>query len=124
MFYALLFIIAFRLGSLQGPLSHRLSQLRPPKIKFNLFPPSAPVSSFGFDIDYYTVLVGSPTSAAQAAALQRELVEARIKSYAILNENIYFVCVGKYGSVNKAMSTLQQIQEKGFIDALVVGPRQ
>jgi len=124
MFYILLFIIAFRLGSLQGTFTQRLRQLRFPRIKLNIFPPPPKVRSFDFDIKYYTVLVGSPTSAAQAAALQRQLVEARIKSYAILDANMYFVCVGKYGSVNKAMSTLQQIRQKGFSDALVVGPRQ
>ena len=78
LFYTMLFIIAFRLGGLQGPLSYRIKQLRFPKIQLNLFP-KAKVSTFGFDIDYYTVLVGSPTTATEAAASQRQLVEARRK---------------------------------------------
>ena len=123
LFYIMLFIIAFRLGGLQGPLSYRIKQLRFPKIKLNLFPP-AKVSSFGFEIDYYTVLVGSPTTMAQASALQRQLAEARIKSYALLDENIYFICVGKYDSVDKALSILKQVQAKGFTEAIVVGPKQ
>lgn len=123
-FYISLYLIAFTIGGMDGPILYRLQNLPLPRISIQPRSGFFPIQAANFNINYFTVLTGTFLTSAEAAAHQSRLAAARIKSHVVIQYNRYYVCVGKYFSAKEANSTFERVRKKGFFNAIVVGPVQ
>ena len=121
-FYILVYVIAFIIGGMDGPILQRLQNIPIPRIQ--LKPRSPQVVLSEFKINYYTVLTGAFLTQAQASAHQSRLAGARVKSHVVIQNNQYYVCVGRYTSAREANIAFEKLRDKGFVNAIVAGPVQ
>lgn len=122
-FYIGLYIMAFVMGGMDGPISERIRNFPWPKIQIKEWPPGrSRISTSGFRVPYYTVLTGSFRNPQDASALQGRLASIRTPSHVVIQNDRYYVCVGKLGSVGEANTILQKLRNKGVLDAVVISP--
>lgn len=117
------YLLVFIVGGMDGPLLDRFKQIQLPKIQIKtpLFAGKR-LAPKNFIIDYYTVVVGATNDRVEAAAIQSQLNRARIRSHVVIQDERYFVCVGKYPSSRDANEALRKVHDKNFESAIVVGP--
>ncbi len=70
----------------------------------------------------YTVLVGSFSRREMADQLSYELRMIRINNFVDKVNGKWEVCVGQYGSRGLAKNTFERLRDKGYENAVIVGP--
>ena len=120
-FYIMLYLLAFIIGGMDGPILERIKNIPIPRIQLR---PRQQINTSNFNITYYTVLTGAFASPAETATHQGKLAEARIRSHVIIQNGLHYVCVGRYMSANEANITFEKLRDKGFSTAIVAGPVQ
>jgi hypothetical protein len=124
-FFIGLYLMAFVIGGMDGPIIERIKNFPLPQLQLKNWPPGrGPISTYGFNPPYYTVLTQAFLTPAEASSQQSRLASSRIKSHVIIQNARYYVCVGNFQSEKEAATTFAKVRNKGYINSIVVGPVQ
>jgi len=86
-------------------------------------PEKSPLTGRDLGIKEYTVLVGSFKTPEQAKVVASQLRTARINNFIVQGQGKWHVCVGKYSSAKRANSTLENLKNRGWTEAVVLPPK-
>ncbi|MFQ5627368.1 MAG: SPOR domain-containing protein [bacterium] len=120
--YIAIYVMAFFIGGMQGPILERIRNIPLPRIQIKK--PLGQIPLYDFRINYYTVLTGAFLTSAEASSHQGRLAASRIKSHVVIQNSRYYICVGNYMTAKEANVAFEKIRKKGYLNAIIAGPVQ